>query len=217
MAKTILAVKHSVNRSVLRPLWPARTLSLAGAATRRDPVAWRRLTSGRPTTCPRRLSRRPATSDDDPASLRFHGKNRSTSSGSLATRLRARRQVRRQPRTRIQVPQAQRLQQREHHRRQTARPHRTRAVVVLPPHHRPTLAPAPPCCCPSAPRGARRTPSDPSSGSPGSPAPSAAPGATAGPASSASPCVPNAVTAARSARRPPRTPPAPPGPPAARR
>ena len=46
-------------------------------------------------------------------------------------------------------------------------------VVVLPTHHRPAFRSAPPRCCPSAPRGAPRTPSGPSSGCPGSPGPSA--------------------------------------------
>jgi hypothetical protein len=54
---------------------------------------------------------------------------------SRGTRL----QVRRPPQTRIDLPQRQRLQQREHHGGQAARPHGTRTVVILASHHRSAL------------------------------------------------------------------------------
>ena len=133
--------------------------------------------------------------------LRFHGRNRSTSSTAQASGLGTRFQVRRQPRTRIQLPQTQRLQQREHHRRPTTAPYRTRTVVVLPTHHGPTLfTRSGRCCCPSAPRGARQTRSSPSSDFPSSPRPAARAGCRSGAANSASPRAPKAVTARRRRR-----------------
>ena len=69
---------------------------------------------------------------------RIHGRNRSTSS-TAASGLGTRFQVGGQPQSRVQAPQAQRLEQREHHRRQSAAPERPATVVVLSTHHRPAF------------------------------------------------------------------------------
>src|ERR1051326_8795371 len=209
--------KHSVNRSVLRPVVAVRALCPWSDRRHDDgPASGDGLPGDRVTMCPRRPLHRPATSNGArlhsgstarsaphpraPHHLPRHtpsGTPSTTTAGSTATGTTS-------ATTRTASPPND---------RPTPPPTRSSSSAPPPAH----AAPALPCCCPSALPGAPRTPSNPSSAPPGSLAPAAGPGATGGPPTLTPLARPRPLPPHARARPLPRTPPAPPGPPGARR